>query len=103
MTLITHRLALTAVLAAIGALAIPAAAGATVTSDVAGNVLTVTGDVDPDTVTLGAAGGVITVNGAATTLQANEDAQIVVNAGGGNDTVDASALAAVNYAGLNVT
>jgi Ca2+-binding RTX toxin-like protein len=102
MTHFPNRLALTAFVAAIGALAIPATAGATVTSDVTGNTLTVTSDDAPDTISLTAAGGFITVNGAATTLQANDNAQIVVNAGGGNDTVDASALTAANYGLLTI-
>ncbi len=102
MTLSPKRLALSAVLAAIGALTIPAAAGATVTSDVNNNVLTVNSDDAADTITLTAAGGVLTVNGTATTLQANDNAQIVVNANGGNDIVDASALAAANYGSLMV-
>ena len=94
------RLGLTVALAAIGALAIPAAAGANVTPVVTGDTLTVTSDDAADTITLAAAGGLITVNGAATTLAADDDAQIVVNAGGGTDTVDASALAAANYGAL---
>jgi Ca2+-binding RTX toxin-like protein len=102
MTSFHNRLALTVALATIGALAIPAAAGATVTSDVTDNALTVTSDGAADTISLATAGGFITVNGAPTTLQANDNAQIIVNAGGGNDTVDASTLAAANYAGLSI-
>ena len=56
------------------------------------NSLTVTSDAGGDTITLGVAGGFITVNGTATTLAADANAQIVVNAGGGNDTVDATGL-----------
>ena len=55
-----------------------------------------------DTITLAAAGGFITVNGPATTLAADDNAKIVVNAGDGADTVDASALAVTNYATLTI-
>jgi Ca2+-binding RTX toxin-like protein len=106
MRFFTHRLAPTAVLAAIAALAIPSAASAAVNSTVNGNTLTVTGDNDANTITLTAPGGVITVNDGttttATTLAANDNAQIVVNAGGGDDTVDASALAAADYGSLAI-
>ena len=56
-----------------------------------------TSDAAADTITLGVAGGFITVNGTATTLEATPAAEVVVNAGGGNDTVDASALGTTNY------
>jgi Ca2+-binding RTX toxin-like protein len=97
MTPTSTRLALTAALAAIGALAIPATAGATVTSVVNDSTLTVTGDDAVDTIALAAAGGVITVNGGPTTLPANDNSEFVVVAGGACDTVDASALAATSY------
>ena len=64
--------------------------------------MTVTSDQAADTITLAAAGGVITVNGQATTLAADRNAKLVVNAGDGADTVDASALAAANYSTLTV-
>ena len=81
------RAALAAALASIGALAVPSAASATVAPPVVlGNTLTVTSDADGDTITLAAANNVITVNGAATTLQANGNAEITVNAGEGEDT-----------------
>src|SRR5688572_31293093 len=83
------RAALAAVLAA-GALAAPTAANAAVTSDVNADTLTVTSDEAADTVTLAAAGGFVTVNGQATTLAADRNAKIVVNAGDGADTVNAS-------------
>jgi Ca2+-binding RTX toxin-like protein len=102
MTPFPKRLALTALLAAIGALAIPSAASATVTTDVTNNTLTVNSNDDPDTATLTAVGGVIVVNATPTTLAANDNAQIVVNANGGNDVVDASALAAANYGSLTI-
>src|SRR6185436_20333710 len=77
---------------AVAALAAPSGAGAAVTQTVDADTLTVTSDQDADTITLAATGGVITVNRQATTLAANDNAEIVVNAGGGADTVDASAL-----------
>jgi Ca2+-binding RTX toxin-like protein len=97
------RVALTAALVSIGALAAPTAASAVVAPpDVNGTTLTVTSDGDGDTITLAAAAGLITVNGTATTLPADNAAQIVVNAGGGADTVNASALAVVNYGSLTI-
>ena len=94
------RFALTIAVATAGAVAIPATAGAVVTPTVDGTTLTVTSNDDADTITLGVAGGVLTVNGAPTTLAANDNAQIAIEAGGGNDTVDATGLAAANYRDL---
>jgi Ca2+-binding RTX toxin-like protein len=93
--------ALVAALAGV-ALAAPTTAKAAVTINVNGDTLTVTSDQEADTIALAAAGGVITVNGQATTLAANDNAKIAVNAGDGADTVDASALAAANYLALTV-
>ena len=93
--------ALVAVLAGV-ALAAPTTARAAVTINVNGDTLTVTSDQEADTITLAAAGGFITVNRQATTLAANDNAKIVVNAGDGADTVDASALAATDYSALTV-
>ncbi len=93
--------ALIAALAGV-ALATPITAKAAVTTDVNGNILTVTSDQEADTITLAAAGGVITVNRQATTLVADDNAKIVVNAGDGADTIDASALAATDYFALTV-
>src|SRR5580765_2211259 len=93
--------ALIAALAGV-ALATPTTAKAAVTTDVNGNILTVTSDQEADTITLAAAGGVITVNRQATALVADDNAKIVVNAGDGADTVDASALAAADYLALTV-
>jgi Ca2+-binding RTX toxin-like protein len=93
--------ALVAVLAGV-ALAAPTAAKAAVTINVNGDTLTVTSDQEADTITLAAAGGFITVNRQATTLAANDNAKIVVNAGDGADTVDASALATADYSALTV-
>jgi Ca2+-binding RTX toxin-like protein len=91
-------LALAAALAALLALAIPAAAGATVAPpQVQGNELTVTSDEDGDTIVLTAAGGQLVVNGTPTTLKADANAEIHVVGAGGADSVDASALLATNY------
>jgi Ca2+-binding RTX toxin-like protein len=84
------------------ALTAPATARAAVTTNVNGDTLTVTSDQAADTITLAAAGGVVTVNRQATTLAANDQAKIVVNAGDGADTVDATALANSDYAALTV-
>jgi Ca2+-binding RTX toxin-like protein len=93
--------ALIAALAGV-ALAAPTTAKAAVTTNVNGDTLTVTSDQEADTITLAAAGGFITVNRQATTLAADDNAKIVVNAGDGADTVDASALAAADYSALSV-
>jgi Ca2+-binding RTX toxin-like protein len=93
MTFLPRRVALIAALASIGALSAASSASATVEPPVVNNSnLTVTSDAAGDTITLGVAAGVVTVNGTATTLAADANAQIVVNAGGGNDTVDATGL-----------
>jgi Ca2+-binding RTX toxin-like protein len=84
------------------ALAAPTTAKAAVTINVNGDTLTVTSDQEADTITLAAAGGLITVNRQATTLAANDNANIVVNAGDGADTVDATALANADYSALTV-
>jgi Ca2+-binding RTX toxin-like protein len=93
--------ALIAAVAAV-ALATPTTASAAVTTSVNADTLTVTSDQEADTITLAAAGGVITVNRQATTLAADDNAKIVVNAGDGADTVDANALAAADYSALTV-
>ena len=103
MSSLSTRLALIATMATVAVLSVAGSAGATVEPPVVvGNNLTVTSDAGADTVTLGVTGGFITVNGTATTLAADPNAQIVVNAGGGNDTVDASALAVTNYNTLTI-
>jgi Ca2+-binding RTX toxin-like protein len=84
------------------ALAAPTTAEAAVTINVNGDTLTVTSDQEADTITLAAAGGFIIVNRQATTLAANDNAKIVVNAGDGADTVDATALATADYSALTV-
>jgi Ca2+-binding RTX toxin-like protein len=93
--------ALIAALAGV-ALVAPISARAAVTVNVNGDTLTVTSDQEADTITLAAAGGVITVNRQATALAADDNAKIVVNAGDAADTVDASALAAADYSALTV-
>ena len=103
MNSLSRRLALVAALATVGVLFAASSANATVEPPVVtANTLTVTSDAGADTITLGVAGGFITINGTATTLAADANAQIVVNAGGGGDTVDATALAATNYGTLNI-
>jgi Ca2+-binding RTX toxin-like protein len=97
-----HKAAALVAATAIAALGAPSGAGAAVTQTVNGHTLTVTSDQEADTITLAAAGGFITLNRQATTLAANDNAEIVVNAGGGADTVDASELAAADYLSLTV-
>lgn len=98
-----RRAALVVALAAAGAVSSASSASANVEPPVVtGNNLTVTSDGEGDAIVLAAAGGFVTVNGAATTLAADVNAEIVVNAGGGNDTVDATALAATNYKTLTI-
>jgi Ca2+-binding RTX toxin-like protein len=93
-----RRLTLTAALTTVGVLFAASDASATVEPPVvSNNTLTVTSDAGADTITFGVANGFITVNGTATTLEATPAAEIVVNAGGGNDTVDTSALSATAY------
>jgi Ca2+-binding RTX toxin-like protein len=85
----------------------PASARAQITDKtVNGNTLTVKADGDPDPITLTAVSDlgllVIAVNGVATTLPANDNAEVVVESGAGNDTVDAEPLVAANYKSLVV-
>ena len=95
---LSRRLALVAALAAVGVLGAASSADAAVEPPVVtNNTLTVTGDAAADTITLGVAGSFITVNGTATTLEATTAAEVVVNAGSGDDAVDASALGTTNY------
>lgn len=96
------RVALVCALAAVGVLSAASDASATVEPPVVtGDNLTVTSDATGDTIALAVAAGVVTVNGTATTLTADANAQIVVNAGGGNDTVDATGLGA-NYGTVTI-
>jgi hypothetical protein len=71
-------------------------------STVDGAGLHSTSDDQSDAITLAKAGGVITINGTATTQVASINTAITVDAGGGNDVVDASALIATDYATLTV-
>jgi hypothetical protein len=93
--------ALVAALAGL-ALTAPTTAKAAVSVNVNGDTLTVTSDQEADTITLAAAGGFNTVNRQATTLAADDNAKIIVNAGDGADTVDASALGTGDYSALTV-
>jgi Ca2+-binding RTX toxin-like protein len=95
---LSTRLALAVAFATVGVLFAASSASATVAPPVVNNnTVMVTSDAAADTITFGVAGGFITVNGTATTLEATPAAEVIVNAGGGNDTVDASALGATNY------
>src|SRR3954451_7875410 len=102
MNVLHERAAIAAAVASIGALGIPAAAGAAVSPPVVvNNTLTVTTTgADADTIALSVIGGKLAVNGAATTLAAGNTARIVVDAGAGNDTIDATALGAGDYSTL---
>jgi Ca2+-binding RTX toxin-like protein len=98
MNSLPRRFALVVALATVGVLVAASSAGATVEPPVViDSGLIVTSDDGADTITLGVAGGFITVNGAATTLAADNNAQVIVNAGGGNDTVDATGLGTTSY------
>jgi Ca2+-binding RTX toxin-like protein len=102
MTTFPRRVALIAALASIGVMFTADSASAAVTPpEVNGNTLTVTSDAEGDAITLAVAAGVVTVNGTATALPADGNAQIVVNAGGGNDTVDATTLG-TSYGSLTI-
>ncbi|HEX5609566.1 MAG TPA: calcium-binding protein [Solirubrobacterales bacterium] len=91
--------------AAIALLAFPVMASATPTPDVQGNVLTVTSDgADQIVLSVVEVEGVrqIALNSAPTGLAAGAGAEIIVNAGGEDDVVDASALAAADYGALTI-
>jgi Ca2+-binding RTX toxin-like protein len=96
------RVALIAALIAIAVLTASTTASADVTPVVDGRVLTVTGGDGADTIALGAAGGFITVNGNPIRLASDGNGEIIVNANGGNDEVDASALAQADYGSLTI-
>jgi Ca2+-binding RTX toxin-like protein len=98
-----RRVALIAALATIGALSFAGPASAEVAPpEVNEKTLTVTSNDAGDSIALAVAGGFISVNGTATTLAAGANDVIVVNAAGGNDTVDATALATTSYESLTV-
>jgi Ca2+-binding RTX toxin-like protein len=102
MTMLPRRVALVAALASIGVMFTADSSSAAVAPpEVNGNALTVTSDAEGDSIALAVAAGVVTVNGTATALPADGNAQIVVNAGGGNDTVDATALG-TSYGSLTI-
>lgn len=102
MTMLPRRVALVAALASIGVMFTADSSSAAVAPlEVNGSTLTVTSDAEGDAITLAVAAGVVTVNGTATALPADGNAQIVVNASGGNDTVDATALG-TSYGSLTV-
>ena len=87
------RVALLAALATFGVLSLASGASAAVAPPVVvGNVVTVSGDDAPDTITIAAAAGFVTVNGTPTTLPANAEAQVVANGGGGDDAIDLTGL-----------
>jgi Ca2+-binding RTX toxin-like protein len=91
-------------LASTAFLVAPGAAGAAVTPTVNLNLLTVQGDDQDDAIALSVVqdNGVnkIAVNGTPTALDAGANAEIVVESGGGNDTVDAKLLVAGTYKSL---
>ena len=98
-TISRARLAALAVSAGVFALAVPAAANAAVTANITGNTVTLTGDQADDAIVLGVNGaGLLTQTiGANTTtdfggatIQAAQ-ADVIVNAGAGNDNINLSA------------
>jgi Ca2+-binding RTX toxin-like protein len=96
------RPVLAVLLASFAIFAVPAQAGATVTQEVLGNKLTVKGGDEGDVITLTVSAGKVAVGGVATTLAAGADAEILVEAGGGEDHVEAIGLAAGAYKSLVV-
>jgi Ca2+-binding RTX toxin-like protein len=93
--------ALVAALASIALMLSPAWASATVTTEVPqASKLIVKGDGQNDEITLTVVGGKIAVTGVVTPVDADANAELVVEAGGGDDTVNASALVAGNYKSL---
>src|SRR4051812_6606644 len=86
-------------------LAVPAAANAAVTSTVNVNTLTIASDAAADNIALTVtADGKLAVNGTAQTLNSDGSATVIVNAGGGNDTIALSApgLPAPNLDGAQI-
>jgi len=97
------RAALAAAAASLAVAAVPGAAHATATSMFANGTLTVRGDATDDTITLGAVGGQLALNGTAGAgANADGTVDIVVDGADGRDVVDASALAAAQYRSLTV-
>lgn len=76
-----------------------APAGAVVTAELSGNVLTVTSDTDADTIAITVASGNVLVNGADPSTGPTAASLVnvlTVNAGGGGDTIDLSAIDATS-------
>src|SRR4051794_6395236 len=97
------RAALAAAAASLAVAAVPGAAHATATPMFANGTLTVRGDATDDTITLGAVGGQLALNGTAVAgANADGTVDIVVDGADGRDVVDASALAAAQYRSLTV-
>ena len=98
------RAAMVAAAATLGATSIlPATAGAAVTSTVDAAGLHVLGDAGPNAIVLTRSGNFIAVNGTATTQAAGAAVAIDVDAGDADDTIDATALGAADYAKLVAT
>jgi Ca2+-binding RTX toxin-like protein len=93
------RPAVVALAAGVAIFAVPAAANATVTSTFVNGTLTVTSDDAADNITLGVAGGNITGATGVNNAPSDGTVNLVVNAGGGNDTVN---IAAPSLAGSPV-
>src|SRR4051794_19622986 len=97
------RAALAAAAASLAVAAVPGAAHAAATPTFGNGTLTVTGDAASDTITLGAVGGQLALNGTAVAgANADGTVDIVVDGADGRDVVDASALAAAQYRSLTV-
>src|SRR3954465_6912383 len=97
------RAALAAAAASLAVAAVPGAAHATATPMFANGTLTVRGDATDDTITLGAVGGQLALNGTAVAgANADGTVDIVVDGADGRDVVDAAALAAAQYRSLTV-
>ena len=84
------RIATLAIAAGVAAFALPGVANAAVTSTFDNGTLTVTSDDAGDTITLGVAGGNITAPGV-NNVPNDGSVNLVVNGGGGNDNINASA------------
>jgi Ca2+-binding RTX toxin-like protein len=109
MTISRGRLTALAVSAGVVALAVPAAANAAVTGTITGNTITFAGDLADDNVTLAVdANGLIgqqvgqnlvTTFGGQTLVAAQAD--LVINAGSGNDTINVSAVPTLHSSTIN--
>jgi RTX calcium-binding nonapeptide repeat (4 copies) len=93
-----RRMGLTVVVVVALLLALPALASGAIKTEVVRDTLMVTGDGEPDQITLTVSPqGTIAVNGVATTLPSGAAADINVAALGGADVVNARALLATDY------